>query len=584
MLKRIAGLVIFIALAAFPTIIYAQDDYCWVEAEDAVLNNGFEFVDNDYASNKKLATIYQTVPGEYELDLEFNIPNKGEYDIWVLSCTGTSTAVSKFKWRVNDNEPKQYSSTGEVNNIVYKNSIQIEIGSIQQQIEQNIQWNRVAQGGILNKGRNTFSYIIDTKSVTGTRSYISMIDCLVIVPSDYEWQPGTDINRPEAPPRDFAWIEMEEFKNEGTSFREVLAPDASGGAMLYAYNIVNETGEEYFDYSFFVDSDGDYDLWYLGCETDAAATHLSGMWWNIDEKVDISDDKQRNNTPKGNNITIMNSAGEDTSIPIYWQKLGTKNLESGEHTLNIAYAYRTLAGAEGAFVTWADCIVVIPAEYGWVPPQDETAVDKIPCYDKARLDGKYIKKEYFSGDYSKVLENITLPQNPMTPGGSKVSFSSESDVMDDAGNVTRPYFTGNDTEFNFNIVTNYESAEVNTPVQMTVLKYPKYSVSEFGIYDESGKTADTLNKNMTYTAKAGVKINAAPDSAEKGSAVIIMALYDEKGALKAISMGLEKVTMEETIVETSLDTGEEDGRVLKVYLLNNFTLANQLSNTIELTP
>ena len=585
--KRIIEVLMIIAMllpAALPAVQAQETGYCWVEAED-MAGEGFLPAQNPQASGGSLACIYQAAaPADdaYFLDMTFTLEQAGRYDIWILSCPGTSTAVSKFKWSINGSEPVRYSSTGETNSIVYEHSMPVQVGGIQQTVRQNIQWNRVAAGEALPAGDNVFSYIIDSKATTGTRSYLSMIDCLVVVPETFAWMPGENLDRPAAPPRALSWIELEDYENQDVCFATAESGEASGGKMLYAYNLQNETGEEQFTYTFTLDQTAEYDIWYLGCEATAEATHLSGMWWNIDQPADTTDPDQRSHAAQADSVTIMNSTGGDSNIPMYWQKLDTREIEAGTHTLNLTYRYRTLAGAENTFVTWADCAAIIPSEYQWSPPADPEAPDRFPAYDAARLDAQYIEKTYFSGDYTAIEADLDLPDKPLTPLGSTVTFRSGApEVMSDQGQVTRPDFTGEDITFQFYIETTFGGVQSSLPVEMTVLKHPKYNITNFGVFDAAGQPVQTLADGAGYTAEATIRLNAGADCPVDGRAALIAVVYDETGAIAGAAMAQQAVTPEAQKICTALPAADyAAGYTLRVYLLNDFMLANQLAETL----
>ena len=223
--------------------------------------------------------------------------------------------------------------------------------------------------------------------------------------------------------------------------------------------------------SFVIDKDTEYDFWYLGSATDKASGHLSGMFWGIDKVPDVENTQDRNNVPQGDAVKIMDSVGATNSIPVFWQKLGTSELLSGIHEIAFSWIFRSI---KADFTTWADCVLVIPSEWGWTPPTDASG-DILPDYSIAWLDAMHIKEKYFSEDYSAIVEDIELPINDLkTPYGSGITFESENNgVISNEGIITRPYFNQDNVSSNFNIKANNAGKISSLKIPVTIIKLPK---------------------------------------------------------------------------------------------------------------
>lgn len=573
LLKRILSVVMCTALiGALPIVnASASSGYYWLEAEDAQVSDGFEIKENAKASGGRVVTLFQTKAsesGSYNVGFSFENEAEGNYDIWFLCGKGTSKNLSKIKYCLNDGDIQNAASTGEQNPVVYTQTI---VAS------EDVMWNRFLKEVSLPEGTNTIDFIIDQKAAMGSKSYMNLIDAVVVVPSGWGWNPSASLDPPEKMPARFAWIELEEPDCE-TELSTVTSKSASNGSMLYAYDTrpVDDDGHsEEIYYSFEIDTNGEYDIWYLGCGTNSSAAHLSGMYWDIDSSPEVSKDYRNENPQTG--PTIINSAGSTSAIPIYWQKLGTKTLEEGSHKLNLTYAYRTLSGSKRAFMIWADCAMIIPSEWNWTPP--ETAADVVrPAYTAGMMAGEYIAEKYFSGDYSAVVSDITVPQSPKNPIEAVIGFESENEnIIDNTGKVQRPYFTDSDETVRVNITAEYGGEKAYYPLDMTVKKLDKYTVSDISV------SSDALSPSQTVTASVNAKLNVEDGSEVTGTASMLMLLYDAKGALCDIVMEQSEILNTDTDVSANMTLPENvTGYTLKVYLLNGLNMANRLADTVEI--
>lgn len=572
-LKRILSVVMGTALVGALTAfnVSASDGYYWLEAEDALVGSGFEIKENAMASGGKVVTLYQTQAhesGSYNVGFSFENEEEGNYDIWFLSGAGASNSLSKIRFCLNGGDIEKADSTGEQNPVVYTQKVIFS---------EDVMWNRFLKDVSLPQGTNTIDFIINEKAITGLRNYINLIDAVVVVPSAWEWQPSGSLEAPEKAPAGFAWIELEKPDCE-TKLSTVTSKSASKGSMLYAYDMRPVEDDEYSEeiyYSFEVDKNGEYDIWYLGCGTNSSASHLSGMYWDIDSSPAVSKEYRNENPQTG--PKIINSAGSTNAIPLYWQKLGTKTLEEGSHKLNLTYAYRTLAGAKRAFMVWADCAMVIPSEWNWTPP--ETAEEVVlPAYTAGMMAGEDIAKRYFSGDYSSVISDISVPQNPKNPIGAAIGFESENeDIIDNTGRVQRPYFTGSDETVRVNITAEYGGVTAYYPLDMTVKKLDKYSVSDISVSN------DVLSPSQTVTASVNAKLNVEDGSEVTGTGTLLMLLYNDKGALCDIAMKQSEILNTGTDISADMTLPENiTGYTLKAYLLNGLNMANRLADTVEI--
>lgn len=550
----IAAAAVFAAFAGASTIANAED-YLWLEAEEA-LTYGYSAQDNDAASGGSLMVLNtKTSPDEsYYLSFEAEIPSDGKYDIWVLSTNTGSSNYSPMNWSINTVE----GVGGEVGAKVYDHKIGL--------FPQTITWSKLSTEELA-AGSNALNIKINEKSTGGMKQYTSAVDCIVIVPYTYMYEPDADMTRPVKIPHSFAYVELENPNNK-TYFSSAESANASGGRMLFAYASTNpndtsgseESMEETLNYTFVVDDEKEYDIWYLGC--DMAAAHLSGTKWAVD-----SDAVDRARSDNGNGVKILDSAGGDGGVPLYWQKLGTEVLSGGAHTLSLKYTYRNLSGSERSQFVWADCAIIVPKDWNFTPPSDESAQDKYPSCEIARFDAKYFAEEYMTGDYSQLKDNIELPSTDVImPGGSSIRIAGGDCPVGEDGSVTRPYFDKGDLTFELPITAVKENHEGVYKIPARILALDKYYVGDINIDSPSSQVSVDL------------KLNISEESDITGSVMLVAAVYDENNILLSAKVTEETLDRELNTITAPLPQ-DENAAYVKVYVLNNRQLANKLCET-----
>lgn len=550
----IAAAAVFAAFAGASTIANAED-YLWLEAEEA-LTYGYSAQDNDTASGGSLMVLNtKTSPDEsYYLSFEAEIPSDGKYDIWVLSTNTGSSNYSPMNWSINTVE----GVGGEVGAKVYDHKIGL--------FPQTITWSKLSTEE-LTAGSNVLNIKINEKSTGGMKQYTSAVDCIVIVPYTYMYEPDADMTRPVKIPHSFAYVELENPNNE-TYFSSAESANASGGRMLFAYASTNpndtsgseESMEETLNYMFVVDDEREYDIWYLGCDMNAA--HLSRTKWAVDS--DVADHDRSDN---GNGVKILDSAGGDGGIPLYWQKLGTEVLSGGAHTLSLKYTYRNLSGSERSQFVWADCAIIVPKDWNFTPPADEAAKDKYPSCEIARFDAKYFAEEYMTGDYSRLKDNIELPSTDViTPGGSSIRIAGGDCPVGEDGNITRPYFDKGDLTFELPITAVKENHEGVYKIPASILALDKYYVGDINIDSPLSQVSVDL------------KLNISEESDITGSVMLVAAVYDENNILLSAKVTEEKLDRELKTITAQLPQ-EENAAYVKVYVLNSRPLVHKLCET-----
>lgn len=554
------------------TTVNAENDYLWLEAEDAVFN-GFSETENENASDGKLLSIYEknSPEIEYSAVVSLDVQNNGKYDIWVLASSPTSNNVSTYKWRINDTEAVAYNSTDEQVIPVYTQAAGAK--------SYDVSWSRPAKNVTLSEGENTFTFSIDEKASSGMRRYLAFFDCIVAVPSAWEWQPDETLDKPVAVPAEYAWIELENPSND-TIFQTGITELASGGEILAAYGLStgNDEGVAVVNYDFKVDNDTEYDIWYLGCTTGVA--HLSTMKWDMDSDDPEKTAVKHNVVQETDNPTILKSTNAGDKFDLYWQKMGAKKLSGGNHTLNLVYYNRSMSKA---VFTWADCVAVVPSSWNWQPGEYADGIH--PSYDIAYLDAEFVYRQYFNEDYSAVTENISIPEGKIkTAGKSTITFNSEDEnIISNNGEVRRPFFDEGTKSVNFNICASAGDKTVVYPVPITVPKQEKYAISDFKLTNSENINATNLIGGETLTASVDMALNTSENSDISGSASLIAVLYDENGVLeKAVAFETEITNIKKNVKVDLTLPDTVSGRSLKVFLLNNIKSGNMLADEISL--
>lgn len=574
----VAILGITMILAQVP-LVFAEGDatYYWLEAEDAECSANYHNISNSSASGEHYMVVYETTSGEYTVDFTFLNNKEDKYDIWFLSGRGASRKLTKFKWSINDSERKtaSYAAADEVYSDIYdENTCEFY-------------WNKIAEKQNLSEGETSIKFVVADRSEvnneSGEKAWFNYIDAAVVVPSSWKWEPD-NLTKPEEPekvPADFVWIELEDPDAKGeylTTSHSYSA--ASEGEILYANGVKPPEGaEEDLSYSFEIDKENEYDIWYLGIQTNVA--HLSGLKWGIDTVPTRSNGVEQA-APTSYNITVLGS-----SFPMYWQKMSKEALAVGEHTLNLRYIPRSLGSS---FVVAADSVMIVPSELEWIPQENNLICEQIKGEVVARLFANNYR-EYFDKDFSSVTDNILLPdyserETFKNQLGARITFSADDfdgrEVIASDGTVTRPFATASDdAKVNFYINADYQNSDErwikgSYAIPMTVKKWQKYEITDrLSVNKQKLTPADTI----TATASSNIHVS----DPYNGTVTILMVLHDKNGKMQNIAMGEERGFGQKSVNASITLPDDVNGSVLRVYLLNGLFYANRLEDVITIT-
>ncbi len=583
MIKRFFSGILTAALAAcmiqLPAAAEDSAGYYWLEAEEAACSAEYQLVENKEASGGKLLGVYETEDGEYSVDFQFENKNQGDYDIWFLSGKGTLKKLSQFQWSVNDSAPTGFPSGNPV-------SAKAVYSEYFYENDCDLYWNKVAAKITLEEGMNHIRYIISAKTSynteLGEKAFFNMIDTAVVVPSDWKWNPnGLELpQKPEKIDQDFIWLEMENPDQASEVLGTSQNSSASGQGLLYANDVSpkGDSTQETLGYRFTVDKAENYDIWFLGMQTNVA--HLSGMKWGIDQ----SDPATSNSVnPSDDNPACYQVSVAGSGFPVYWQKMSSEELSVGEHTLYLKFSCRGIAPSN--YIVAADCVMMVPSDLGWNPNEQ----NPLPANTKGELAARNFVKnhsDYFGQDFSAITKNLSLPDTAYKNQlSAKISYSADlfedREVISPDGTVTRPYATAQkDANINLYVNASYQDDQNQEQtgsyaIPVTVKKWNKYEITKPISFD-----SETLQGGKTVTANTSVNVHVGGE--DSGRAVLVLVLYDASGKVIGMSMGEAKGNGEMT-VNASIELPENvSGAKLRAYLINGFEHANRLTKSIEI--
>lgn len=577
-LGALLGAAVITAHITIP-VLAKESSFYWLEAEDATYSSNYNKISNANASGGEYMAVYETSSGEYTVEFNFTNESEGKYDIWFLSGKGTVRKLTKFNWTINDSAKNTASATA--TDAVYSD--------IYAENTCDFYWNKIDDKRVLPEGETNIRFIVDKKSEVNTESgekaWFNYIDAAVVVPSDWKWVPDglTPPVQPEKVLADFVWIELEDSDAEGKYIKPSVNSNASEGKILYSNAAKPDDGvtEENFSYSFEIDKQKEYDIWYLGIQTNVS--YLSSLQWCMDNSGQYVANNVNQTTPTNYTISVAGS-----SFPMYWQKLGTKEISEGEHVLNLLYKVRNTSPT--VFLVAADCAVLVPSELDWMPNEDNLKGEQTKGEIIARVFANNYN-EYFNKDFSGITDDIDLPTAEDCIGfknqlDAEIVFSADEfenkEVISSDGMVTRPFATASgDAQINFYINANYQNKDDQWvsgryAIPMIVKKWEKYEITK-----ELSVNKQKLSAGDTITASASADIHVG--GSDKGTVTVLMVLYDKNGRMQEIAMGEERGSYKKNVSASMTLPEDVQGSVLKVYLLNGLLNANKLGDVITIT-
>ncbi len=305
--------------------------------------------------------------GEHTIDMDFVTEYAGEYDIWVLSNNPIDNYFSKPKWAIDamsadDDSFDYYVSTGETVSAVSRNN----------SLMGNFSWRRFGKNVELSYGLHTFNWLVNEAPNIGNAVCSNGIDCIAIVPSEWEVDAMPSIAPPVLPeePHQTATkpvaslLEVENgvYSSQWGTFNVghlegvTSSVGATSGTFALRLNGTKAAGPHTVDVKFRNEYAGEYDIWVLS--NNPAEIYTSKPMWAIDAKG-TDDASYAYYASTGETVTAISYNG--TLGNFSWRRFG-KNVELsyGTHTFNWMVKEPRENGND-VYYNGIDCIAIVPS-------------------------------------------------------------------------------------------------------------------------------------------------------------------------------------------------------------------------------
>ena len=325
----------------------------------------------------------------YSATYKINAEKAGTYKIWYRGSDPTNSYYDTAKLKLNGSDIT--SSLSKVNGTNF--TVEVDSTGTKKTFACAFFVDEVA----LVSGENTITYEILTKSTGGSR-YAGLFDCVVIAPSDYEWEtpsistkPATAVSSTISADSDGVfWIEESDYDTYSNASDGVLSTrvGTSGTVAAETTDLVSG-GDAYWawwsgvtysaTYKINAEEAGTYKIWYRG--SDPTNEYCDTV------KLKVND----------TDITASLSKVAETGFTVKVDPTGTKKtfacafftaevtLVSGENT--ITYEILTKS-TKGRYAGLFDCMVIAPSNYEWESPSVSTKPEeKIVIHPEFVLDG-----------------------------------------------------------------------------------------------------------------------------------------------------------------------------------------------------
>lgn len=587
--------------------------YIWLEAESGIVGGtGFVEANNASASGGKGMQVFKSDTNPTSLTFIFDIEEAGEYDLKILSWE-VKYHTTAYKWKLDGGEAT--SASASTNAESYRHYI--GGGTLP------VQWHDTATVSLA-EGTHTLTITADTKR--GYSDYImTYIDAIGIAPAEWGWI-ASGIAKPQQPAaveevdivesslemlggetyeltyeiypenavaRNIVWtssnnnvatvsdgvvtaisggeatitltidgeitdtleVEVSAAKVNSTwiniaDVTNVNQPGVSTGGGMVSVSTAQPEGTIYeFEIPFRVPEEGTYDVYFVGGPH--GVTHASYYSkYLVDGEGDGTITDSKYYSQKG-------TAGQAPStLPMNWMKLDELTLDTEEHTITFVFDQPRSLG--GQFMFALKYLVLVPK--GTELKLDGTAAENAA---EVLLSGIFIEE-------TTAAEDLLLHMNAIN--GAEVTWtSSDDDIIDEYGNVTRPGYYEEDAVVTLtaNIsVTEYGSTITATKdFEITVPKKGAYTIEDFSITSgNSGLEAS---------------VNIANNTDEEKSAVLVFALYDDKGAM--VSVASKMVELSENLQTVEAEIAVEslgEGYTAEAFLWTDFENKQLIEDSI----
>lgn len=164
-----------------------MDQSFWIEAENCENISG-KYVRSVYSpmsGGAYFRLISTTVPEVHTLTYDFDVEQKGDYDVWILSTDAKASYVSRFKWNIDGGD------------FGYCDYVSVSDGSVKTADGVELRWHKLSKN-TFDTGSHSLSIRVDESRATGTPCYVHYFDAIAIAPSNWGWEPykiGKPYNR-----------------------------------------------------------------------------------------------------------------------------------------------------------------------------------------------------------------------------------------------------------------------------------------------------------------------------------------------------------------------------------------------------
>ena len=505
---------------------FTEGGYAWLEELDYSNREAGFSQNNSVASMSggKVRVNWATTYGE--LDFTVNIPDTGEYTIWVYGGDSSNENVSPSKLVLDNTTDRNWEI--------------IQGGTTESGMSIRTAYHKVT--ATLTAGIHTFKYIL-TAHRPADSYYAGAFDFMVIMPSNYSWTPSkTEVPAPSSGYHEdeYIWQEEKEYSNREAGFGQFNSvAGMSGEGQNIRVHWAATYGE--LDFTVNIAKAGDYKIWVHG--GDISNSSVSPAKLVLDGETDLN----INNVQSEAQVSGM-------SFQMAYQSADV-TLTAGTHT--IKYILTDHRSSDSNYVGALDFIAIVPARAQFTPVSGNVTSTKLDYYMSMLM---------LDYDLSNVTEDITLLDALVDD--TQVTWSSgNTSVIANDGTVTRPI--GSDAVVTLTATAGGYSKEF----AVTVKGIEEYDISSFAI---GGSTS----AGGTTTATATVARNAG----SSGTLYLILAVYTD-GDEEMIDCDIAEAVISSTPVtldcSVEIDSTQSGALHARAYLWEDLSNLKSITDAIK---
>lgn len=467
-----------------------EDGYVHAEAENASYTDGKYTVreDTNASNGKALIPVDGATPAETALAFNVTIPEAKKYDVYALVALKD---YSSSAWRLL------------VDGTTYDQQLNIGAGKIYDininlGYARKMQWVKFASGVELAAGDTSIVANIPTLTHTSSGSWLTAIDAIRVVPTDWYWAPDASLSEPEpnlnVPNEDGALLmEAEKGSMSGTMTATDL-DKASGGA----YAAVKSTGTVgSTTMGFATEEDETYDVW--AAIATNAVNWLGGYVFTLDDQEIynscLSGVPTSNPDLYGETVVLHTGNSSGSASTVRWVKVGHRqSVSGGSHTITAS----TRAGTGAPNTTGLiDCIALIPSSWSWTG-SDKLELPENPENLPEEGEEGLITTEWFDIEVENGTSEDTIKTG--TTAGRTYMFTSQGGVAG-AKTTTSTFTTQEAKTYDIWAVVGTHSAGGNLCSYTFTLDGTAFNSISAGNYDAANAlyTGPTVAAGHTVT-------------------------------------------------------------------------------------